>query len=615
MVYTMQYFISLAVMVALAWSSWTGLTAAEPAVRWRDGQYQTADGKPVALRGVNLGSWLLLEPWMLRIEGIPDQEHLMGQLTGKFGAPWAADFRRRFEAAWLRAEDLAVVKAAGLNTVRIPFDSRPLIAEQGPLTVRPEGFAGLDAAIALAEQAGLFIILDLHGAPGGQNNDQSTGERGRNNLWSDPDAQQRTAAVWRAVAERYRDRPLVIAYDLINKPYGAGWKDVPATLQIMDLLVKTIRVVDPDRLIYIPGTSAGIRFYGKPQDRGWTTCGYTEHYYPGLYGQPETVATHQAFLARQVPLIAAEVAALGVPFLVGEFNPMLASAGAPVSTRAYFDAYNRLGWAATLWSLRWLKTEGGNGESDWCLITNRDPLPPIDAPTADAAAWERWLAVVAGPRSVNRGMVEAFAAEEASPFPAGNPPPLTKVPAGPGPDRWTGSDIGFASSGGEEVLADGNWRLVSAGHELFQNHDAFRFLHRPSPGSTFFSTVVIERLEAVHRLTKGGLMLRRSAGADAPFACVHAHPDGGVRFLKAAQAQGGAEESPIVKLTFPLELRLTAKAGAVTGSARSGDGPWTILGSMPWTWANGDHFGLALCAHDQRIPAEMITSPVRIAMP
>ena len=286
----MQPLLLLAVIVALAWSSWIGLTAAEPTVRWRDGQYQTADGKSVALRGVNLGGWLLLEPWKLRIEGIPDQERLLRQLTGKISAPWAADFRRRLKAAWLRAEDLAVVKAVGWNTVRIPFDSRPLIAEQEPVAVPPNG---------------------------------------------------------------------------------------------------------------------------------------------------------------------------------------------------------------------------------------------------------------------------------------------------PGPKHWIGSDIGFASSGGEEVMADGNWRLVSAGHELFQNHDAFRFLHQSSPGGTFFATVVIKRLEAVHRFTKGGLMLRRSAGADAPFACVHALPDGGVRFLKAAQAQGGAEESPILPLKFPIELRLTAKAGQVTGEARSGQGPWTKLGDMP----------------------------------
>ena len=587
-------------------------SAAEPAVRWRNGAYVTADGKPVALRGVNLGCWLLLEPWMLRINGVPDQETLMRTLTRRFGAEWTADFRLKLRQGWIKAEDLATVRACGFNTVRIPFDSRPLIHESGPVVVDEAGFAGLDAALDLADQAGLYSIIDLHGAPGGQNDDQPTGERGRNNLWRDADAQARMAALWTAVATRYRDRPQLIAYDLVNEPYGAGWGETNEAIAVMDRSIRAIRAIDTDRLIYIPGTSASFRFYGRPQDRGWTNCGFTEHYYPGLFGQAATVPVHQNFMNVQVPLIADEVRRMGVPFLVGEFNPVLASAGAPASTRAYFDRYNQLGWAATMWSLRWLTTGGGNGDSDWCIVANREPFAALDAEKSSAEDFTRLLAVVDGPRAVNAKMVAAFTANPAPHFPPGDIQPLPRIATDPPPTGWTATDIGAAISGGQEILGDGNWRLTSAGHELYQQHDAFRFLHQASPGEGLSARVTIASLSQSHAYAKAGLMLRQGSGSDAPFALIHVRPDGDARFTIAAVTKGGAKELSAGKMSFPIELRLRLTDGKATGEARSGNGAWKVVGSMPWTTGATDRFGLALCSHDHRLPAVLVTSPVAV---
>ena len=72
----------------------------------------------------------------------------MRTLTRRFGAEWTADFRLKLRQGWIKAEDLATVRACGFNTVRIPFDSRPLIHESGPVVVEEAGFAGLDAALA-----------------------------------------------------------------------------------------------------------------------------------------------------------------------------------------------------------------------------------------------------------------------------------------------------------------------------------------------------------------------------------------------------------------------------------------------------------------------------------
>ena len=601
----------LALAISLAGAA-LPLGASEPAVRWSGTGYTTAAGAPVTLRGVNLGCWLLLEPWMMRIEGARDQESLVRAWTACAGPAWTADFRARLRQAWIRAEDLAVVKRCGFTTVRIPFDSRPLMAEEGPIVVREEGFAGLDEAMALAEQAGLYIIIDLHGAPGGQNDDQPTGERGRNNLWTSADAQARTAAVWAAVARRYRDRPLLVAYDLINEPYGSSWGGEATAIAIMDRLVKTVRAEDPDRLIYVPGTSAGTRFYGRPEDRGWTHTGLTEHYYPGLYGAPETVAVHQDFLARHVPRVAEDKR--GIPFLVGEFNPVVASAGAPASTRAHFDTYARHGWAATLWALRWNSVSGGNGNSDWCIIANRDPLPAINATTATREDWEAWLRIVAGPRSVNEAMVSAFAATQAPVFPLLPDAPVPTPATGALPAGWTTTTMGAAHRTAAGATTEGAWRLISAGHDLHAGDDAILFVHRPTPGPAWTATTRVTALDASGRYAKGGLMVRQGLAAHAPCAVLHAFPDGRACLAVRRTPGAKAEEQILAGTRLPVDLRLRLAAGQLTAEARTGDGSWQTVGTAPWSAADS-HVGLVHCANNGVVPGVLEATPVDLASP
>ena len=88
-----------------------------------------------------------------------------------------------------------------------------------PGQLRPDAFRWLDRAIAMAAQAGIYVIVDMHGAPGGQSNDQCTGHGGQNKLWL-PENRKRAAFLWKKIAERYRDNPTVAAYDLLNEPYG-----------------------------------------------------------------------------------------------------------------------------------------------------------------------------------------------------------------------------------------------------------------------------------------------------------------------------------------------------------------------------------------------------------
>lgn len=178
-------------------------------------------GEPI--RGVNLGGWLLAERWIM--DGLdsspfantswmeaPDELTLCEHV----GTAEAARRFKRHRDTFITRDDFAAIASAGLNTVRVPFGHW--------VVVRAPPFAGpalghLDAALGWADEFGLKVILDLHGAPGFQNADVTSGHRAENwdpRAW-DPAA---TLDVIRRVAERYAGHPAVVGFEVLNEPSG-----------------------------------------------------------------------------------------------------------------------------------------------------------------------------------------------------------------------------------------------------------------------------------------------------------------------------------------------------------------------------------------------------------
>ena len=128
------------------------------------------------LRGVNLGSWLLLEKWMVPslFEGLEatDETTWCAEL-----GPAAAERLRRHWASFVTREDFAWIAARGLNAVRIPighwifgpdYPYHPKYgAHRHPFVTG--GIEVLDRALDWAQEFGLRVIIDLHAAPGCQN--------------------------------------------------------------------------------------------------------------------------------------------------------------------------------------------------------------------------------------------------------------------------------------------------------------------------------------------------------------------------------------------------------------------------------------------------------------
>jgi hypothetical protein len=120
-----------------------------------------------------------------------------------------------------------------------------------------EGFALVDRLIEWCRAHQLWVVLDLHGAPGGQtgtNIDDSP--RGAPELFTDARYRRLAVKLWRAIAQRYRNETAVAAYDLLNEPLPDKYQHKYAE-QLRDLyleLTAAIREVDPNHAISYEGT-------------------------------------------------------------------------------------------------------------------------------------------------------------------------------------------------------------------------------------------------------------------------------------------------------------------------------------------------------------------------
>jgi len=246
-----------------------------------------ADGRPVLLRGMGLGGWMLQEGYMLELPQFGTQRVIRDNIQQLIGPQKTQEFY----TAWLdnhtTKADVDAMARWGFNSIRLPmhYGLYTLPVEQEPVkgqqTWLEEGFRRTDELLAWAKANDVYLILDLHAAPGGQGNDINISDRdpAKKSLWDDPANQEKMIALWRKLAERYKDEPYIGAYDIINEPNWGfadkadrnGCKEA-ANAPLRDLLVRTtaaIREVDKRHIVIVEGNCWGNNYAGVFEGGMW----------------------------------------------------------------------------------------------------------------------------------------------------------------------------------------------------------------------------------------------------------------------------------------------------------------------------------------------------------
>ena len=174
-------------------------------------------GEEVILRGVNLGTWLIQESWMTPIENSDDNISTLNTLTERFGVEKAYELINIYEDNWITEYDLDRIVELGFNCVRVPFWFRNFYYDdKGTKILDKNGewdFSRLDWVVSECAKRGLYVILDLHGAPGYQNNKDHCGKIGDSGLFKltkqAEEWRKLTIELWVAIAERFSGNPAV----------------------------------------------------------------------------------------------------------------------------------------------------------------------------------------------------------------------------------------------------------------------------------------------------------------------------------------------------------------------------------------------------------------------
>ena len=255
-------------------------------------------GREVLLHGVNLGGWLLQESWMCPVNG-KDREwanlDTLNLLESRFTEEQVQTILNTYQENWITEEDIKIISEKGCNVVRVPFWYRNFMKDESGtwITENPDenpGFQWLDWIVETAEKYNMYVILDMHGCPGGQSMDHSCGTLCENRLYTDEGCQAAMEELWVAIAERYRDNPTVAAYDIMNEPQNNGgyegensydpWQSQSWQLsnQIYDRMIKAIREVDDRHIITVEGIWR-VSNLPNPVTKGWTNMMYQLHLY------------------------------------------------------------------------------------------------------------------------------------------------------------------------------------------------------------------------------------------------------------------------------------------------------------------------------------------------
>ena len=259
-------------------------------------------GRKIFLKGVGLGNWLLPEGYMWKFGALGDRPRKIEKVvTDLIGKEKADRFWKAFRENYITEADIKRIAELGFNSVRPALNSRLFLTEgEDPVYVE-EGFQLLDSLITWCKKHRLYVIIDMHGAPGGQtgaNIDDSPNDIPE--LFIEKKYQDQLVALWVKIADKYKNEPTIAAYDLLNEPLpkatGAAEKYKHLLIPLYKRLTAEIRKVDQRHMITLEGFdwSNDWSLFDKPFDNN---VFYQFHYY--CWARPDNLNSIDEYLKRR----------------------------------------------------------------------------------------------------------------------------------------------------------------------------------------------------------------------------------------------------------------------------------------------------------------------------
>lgn len=223
--------------------------------------------KEIKLKGVNFGGWLMMEAYFMQSPHQP-QQLFEKEFSQKCGPKALAELLKRFRNSFITESDFKQVASWGMNCIRLPFHYK--------IAADPHDIKYLDQAIAWARKHKVYLIMDLHAAPGAQNPDWHSDSLNRKTeFWTKRANRQKTCELWEKIADRYKDETIIAGYDLLNE---SVLNNVHLLNEFYGDAIKAIRQHDRNHMLFIEGDfwAQNIDVLDDFEDDNWI---YSIHFY------------------------------------------------------------------------------------------------------------------------------------------------------------------------------------------------------------------------------------------------------------------------------------------------------------------------------------------------
>lgn len=224
----------------------------------------TPDGQQLLLRGTNLGNWLVPEGYMFMLDrGAASPREIERLFNELIGPPAANDFWKEYRRRYITKQDIHFIRQAGFNSVRIPLHYKFFLTDDS------EGFKLLDQVVGWAREEGLWVVLDMHCAPGGQTGTNIDDSWGYPWLFESQREQDLAVEIWTRIARHYRDEPAILGYDLLNEPIPP-FSPITKYNSLLEPLYRrmtaAVRNVDSEHIIIVEGAQwdGNFAIFGPP---------------------------------------------------------------------------------------------------------------------------------------------------------------------------------------------------------------------------------------------------------------------------------------------------------------------------------------------------------------
>jgi len=240
------------------------------------------DGKPFLMRGTNIGNWLIPEGYMFKFTNINSPKLINEAFMEMIGPDETRAFWKKYLDTYVTKADIHFLKATGMNTIRVPFNYKLFTYEDYLGENNPNrGFELLDKVVEWCREEGIYVILDMHAAPGGQTGDNIDDGYGYPFLFQNAASRELTIKIWTRIAGHYKNNPAILGYDLLNEPIAHYFNKEelnPYLEPFYKELTKAVRTVDKNHIVIFGGAQwdSNMHMFGPPFD---SKAVYTFHKY------------------------------------------------------------------------------------------------------------------------------------------------------------------------------------------------------------------------------------------------------------------------------------------------------------------------------------------------